>query len=703
MAHKANSDHPKVFKSKPRLAFAWTLILLFSFVTQQVFQNTALYFTSLTNILMSDPFDGTTMPIREVPDYSKISYWDAKDLPKDQIDPDNFMPLPIYDPTGMDKPWELLASLTNGVELTQKKTVYTVLYLGDYAMTYLENVAGHPGVDIVVPIGTEIYAISNAVVTRAKETSGAGKHIVLRHDNVPKIDNPEETTTYWSVYEHLSGMVVEPGDLVRKGQLIGWTGNTGNSTAPHLHFQIDNNEAPWHPYWPADFNDPSDAGSKTIHPMNWVYQYEDFEVVGGNTEPEPEQNEEPEENNEPEQNEDPEPEPEPEEEDEPEPVLASEEPNAAALRIMADAQGVVGVPLSLVLDAVNNEGERIADFKPSHEIVLTASIQGEFSRGNLSENDFENGRVRLDFVPEEAGDLEIIAKMSTAGGNLEVRITNQVASTSAFKVEFQAASLETGVPVSVQIVALDNENQPTTSVNFPGSLNLSAQSGQGTFEPNYLNASDFESGLAMVTFTPTSTESVKVKAQAGALVGHTEKVNVNESEQLFPDVSQTHPNFQAINYLKNEGIIQGFGDGSFKPDQKVTRAQLLKIILLANNHNIDESALSTFPDVNRSAWYSAFVKKATDLQIVNGYPDGSFKPDKTVNRAEAFKIILETLKGSELSAPDFSPYPDAPANQWFAKYAAFAKSNNLIDSALFEPVMEMTRADVSEVMFRILK
>ena len=85
----------------------------------------------------------------------------------------------------------------------------------------------HSGVDIAVPRGTPIRAAGGGVVTRAGIDAEYGRHVL--------IDHPED---YQSLYGHASRVLVADGDTVRAGQVIGLTGSTGRSTAPHLHFEI---------------------------------------------------------------------------------------------------------------------------------------------------------------------------------------------------------------------------------------------------------------------------------------------------------------------------------------------------------------------------------------------------------------------------------------------------------------------------------
>jgi murein DD-endopeptidase MepM/ murein hydrolase activator NlpD len=85
----------------------------------------------------------------------------------------------------------------------------------------------HPGVDIAVSIGSLVRAAGGATVRQAGEDPEYGRFVLLEH--------PEEFQT---MYGHLSRILVTVGDTVVAGQVIGLSGNSGRSTAPHLHFEI---------------------------------------------------------------------------------------------------------------------------------------------------------------------------------------------------------------------------------------------------------------------------------------------------------------------------------------------------------------------------------------------------------------------------------------------------------------------------------
>ena len=88
----------------------------------------------------------------------------------------------------------------------------------------------HKGVDIGTPMGTPILAAKNGTVTWASSNGGYGECIIINHGKGNS-----------TLYGHLSGYNVKTGDTVTQGQVIGYSGSTGNSTGPHLHFGIMEN------------------------------------------------------------------------------------------------------------------------------------------------------------------------------------------------------------------------------------------------------------------------------------------------------------------------------------------------------------------------------------------------------------------------------------------------------------------------------
>lgn len=90
----------------------------------------------------------------------------------------------------------------------------------------------HAGTDVGIPVGTPLYAVADGVVTNAVKNQ---THSKTGWGNYVKINHNSSTDT---LYAHMSKLIVSPGQYVKQGQLIGYSGNSGRSTGPHLHFEL---------------------------------------------------------------------------------------------------------------------------------------------------------------------------------------------------------------------------------------------------------------------------------------------------------------------------------------------------------------------------------------------------------------------------------------------------------------------------------
>ncbi len=114
-----------------------------------------------------------------------------------------------------------------------------------------------------------------------------------------------------------------------------------------------------------------------------------------------------------------------------------------------------------------------------------------------------------------------------------------------------------------------------------------------------------------------------------------------------------------------------------------------------------------FEDTPLSAWYTPYLKAAKDKGIISGYPDGSYKPEQTVKLAEVLKILMEAAEISQY--PDITEdtvFADTPTNEWFAKYVAFAKQETLLNISMANeifPTQELTRGYLAEILYRFLR
>jgi hypothetical protein len=181
----------------------------------------------------------------------------------------------------------------------------------------------------------------------------------------------------------------------------------------------------------------------------------------------------------------------------------------------------------------------------------------------------------------------------------------------------------------------------------------------------------------------------------------------------FPDVRNDHPNATAINDLVYKKVINGYSDNTFRPDQDINRAELVKIMVAIVNTPQGNRYKNCFSDVQEQ-WFSPFVCYAKERNWVDGYEDKTFKPEQFINRAEALKIIIganfkETLKDYEVNANLANIWHNFKADHWFAPYFSYAIEHNLVDMNHVEPLGDIqnfyfdqpiSRKEVAELIYR---
>lgn len=177
-------------------------------------------------------------------------------------------------------------------------------------------------------------------------------------------------------------------------------------------------------------------------------------------------------------------------------------------------------------------------------------------------------------------------------------------------------------------------------------------------------------------------------------------------DATFSDVSSSHTNFVAIEYLVSNGTLQGYSDGTFKPSQTINRAELMKILVAGQGFDPVSSYSNCFTDVGTD-WYAKYVCYAKEQGWVSGYSDGSFKPDQTVNRAEAAKMVMNaygfTQATVESQATSSFMFTDVSSSDWFYGYVMALVDLDVVDredGTNYRPADGMNRSGTAEIIFR---
>ena len=169
----------------------------------------------------------------------------------------------------------------------------------------------------------------------------------------------------------------------------------------------------------------------------------------------------------------------------------------------------------------------------------------------------------------------------------------------------------------------------------------------------------------------------------------------------YPDVQKNHWAYEQINQVSTVGLIKGYSNGKFKPEGKITRAELSALLARAmkNSEEIPNNKIS-FKDVSRKFWASEFIAKAVNTQIAKGYSDGTFKPNADVSRAEGLKMIAK-FGGVEEEEYSERLFSDISSKHWVSKIIAGAHKEGMLSflrGRPFNPNLKLTRAEAVELI-----
>lgn len=618
----------KEYIKKKSVQYPLLAVLVMSLLWLSVGTDSNFLQTSVLNLPEHASFDGTVSPFRSSPDWVHLSA-ERYNFAYDDLRDDEFVSdVPAYDPaklkTSVD---DLQWGNPDHDMIRNAKITYSVPYLGNYRLDGQEYVGSHPAVDIKLPWGTDIYAIANGVVTKAaNQESGFGKHIVIQHNNVPSADSESRKETLYSAYAHLSSMTISEGDVVVKGQKIGEVGSSGTSSAAHLHFQIDNSEAPWHPYWPFTWKDAQDAGldfytainaglgmdkakKLTLNPMLYVQRYatdgtylatssEDVDLGGTVASSYVEPSEE---------------------------VVVADTVEPETPEVVVEPEPVVEV----VADppVLNFE----FDVEPSY------LYEGEAFDVKISLRDQYGNAYREGF----AGDLLIATE------NNNVRVNKALVSALSFNSDYDTSKSFVVNKTGKDRFKIVNDGQVFTSewfdvvkvekdaifVDVPNDHEF-AQAIKALVDEGIVKG--YDDG----TFQPARTVS---RVEALKFIFEGVNANLSSGDLPFSDLDKPSWYLDYLHTALGKNVVSGYDDGTFKPNNTVNKAEFYKMLFLGMDVKVEKSVTySPYPDVKMTDWFAPYIVTAFDLGIIDNSVE-YIKPNAKMTRGEVAYAIYKVM------------------------------------------------------------
>ena len=210
-----------------------------------------------------------------------------------------------------------------------------------------------------------------------------------------------------------------------------------------------------------------------------------------------------------------------------------------------------------------------------------------------------------------------------------------------------------------------------------------------------------------VTVTVTDNQG---KPKAGVSVSVTDGAEVNAKGETDRYGKLTVP--AKVEIADHAAYIVGYTDGTFGPSRSMTRSEAAAIfarLLAAKNGDIlYDNVHCSFSDVSGKAWYAGYVKYLETFDILSGYADGTFRPDKPITRAEFVAISTRFYKAYGIEATKDAKklaFTDVSGSYWAADYIDKAAANGWIvgyGNGAFGPDKPITRAEVVTIVGRVL-
>ncbi len=203
------------------------------------------------------------------------------------------------------------------------------------------------------------------------------------------------------------------------------------------------------------------------------------------------------------------------------------------------------------------------------------------------------------------------------------------------------------------------------------------------------------SDVSSLPFTPNPKESISDE-------------NIQGQKYIYTDSHLAPWSADAVVYLSDKSIVAGYEDGSFKPNNSITRAEFTKLVVEAFYGITAYEYTTAFSDVPQNAWYAPYVNKAYDNGIVAGTSAGKFNPNDTITREDMAVILYNAAikHGLIATASPNKLFADEALISAYAKDAVYTlKALNIVSgvgTGEFEPKSNATRAAACQMLYSLM-
>ncbi|GEM_PF-2581988 len=376
-------------------------------------------------------------------------------------------------------------------------------------------------------------------------------------------------------------------------------------------------------------------------------------------------------------------------------VASSQEEAAAAIQLDIDADTMdLSAQINLCsadcicenhVETIVKTGKLIFEM-PSEILDAAAQVAHE------ADENWEDHEDELDISvsSHQVSKEDVIGKIDTS--TPEGEALAKAAEDKTKFVEISMGVLSNGTSIgevhdlhATMTIDISLEDMPDTDSDKLGVYYLDEITGQPVFMGGHVVIKD---GVRMIEFT----------------ADHLSKFAIMEFEVTYLDIA-THWSKQYVESMGSKHIISGYPDGNFLPEKAVTRAEFAKLVAEAMGYG-SLSYKGTFTDVVSTDWHSGYVAATVSNGIIEGYEDGTFKPDESITRLEMAAMLAKASKNKLVESEDkvlayFAD--DLSIAEWGRISAAKAVEAGLINGmdGELKPQATATRAQAATAIYRL--
>lgn len=133
----------------------------------------------------------------------------------------------------------------------------------------------------------------------------------------------------------------------------------------------------------------------------------------------------------------------------------------------------------------------------------------------------------------------------------------------------------------------------------------------------------------------------------------------------FSDVNANAWYYEHVEYLYDKGVLNGYPDGTLRPSATLTRAEAAAMIVASLGISVSSNATLNFSDTRNGVWYTGPVAALVERGVINGFPNGTFRPHATITRAEFAAMVVSAYGITGATNPNNNTFPDVVSGSWY--------------------------------------